>query len=57
VTQWYLNDDEGHLAWLAAHEDGFVLNTYAHIAAGYLGSWRPIASSAQHEFVKHDSTR
>jgi hypothetical protein len=36
VTEWYLNDDEGYLAWLAAHEDGFVLNTYAHVAAGYL---------------------
>ncbi len=36
MTQWFLNDDEGYLAWLAAHEDGFVLNTYAHVAAGYL---------------------
>ena len=36
MTQWYLNDDAGYLAWLAAHDDGFVLNTYAHIAAGYL---------------------
>jgi hypothetical protein len=36
VTEWFLNDDEGYLAWLAAHDDGFVLNTYAHVAAGYL---------------------
>jgi len=36
VTQWFLNDDAGYLAWLAAHDEGFVLNTYAHIAAGYL---------------------
>lgn len=36
MTQWFLNDDEGYVAWLAAHDDGFVLNTYAHIAAGYL---------------------
>jgi hypothetical protein len=36
VTQWFLNDDAGYLAWLAAHDDGFVLNTYAHVAAGYL---------------------
>jgi hypothetical protein len=36
VTQWFLNDDKGYLAWLAAHDDGFVLNTYAHVAAGYL---------------------
>lgn len=36
MTHWYLNDDEGFVAWLAAHDDGFVLNTYAHIAAGYL---------------------
>ena len=26
----------GYLAWLAAHEDGFVLHTYAHVAARYL---------------------
>ncbi len=36
MTQWFLNDDAGYLAWLAAHDDGFVLNTYAHVAAGYL---------------------
>lgn len=36
MTQWFLNDDQGYLAWLAAHDDGFVLNTYAHVAAGYL---------------------
>lgn len=36
MTRWFLNDDTGYLAWLAAHDDGFVLNTYAHVAAGYL---------------------
>lgn len=36
MTEWFLDDDAGYLAWLAAHEDGFVLNTYAHVAAGYL---------------------
>jgi Family of unknown function (DUF6308) len=36
VTEWFLDDDAGYLAWLAAHENGFVLNTYAHVAAGYL---------------------
>lgn len=36
MTESYLNDDAGYIAWLAAHDDGFVLNTYAHIAAGYL---------------------
>lgn len=36
MTHWFLNDDAGYLRWLAAHEDGFVLNTYAHVAAGYL---------------------
>lgn len=36
MTRWFLNDDAGYLAWLAAHDDGFVLNTYAHVAAGYL---------------------
>lgn len=36
MTAWFLDDDAGYLAWLAAHEDGFVLNTYAHVAAGYL---------------------
>jgi len=29
MTEWFLDDDAGYLAWLAAHEDGFVLNTYA----------------------------
>ena len=36
MTRWFLNDDAGYLGWLAAHGDGFVLNTYAHVAAGYL---------------------
>jgi len=36
MTQWFLNDDAGYLAWLAAHDEGYVLNTYAHLAAGYL---------------------
>lgn len=36
MTQWFLDDDEGYLGWLAAHDDGFVLNTYARIAAGDL---------------------
>ena len=36
MTQWFLNDDAGYVAWLAAHDDGYVLNTYAHLAAGYL---------------------
>ena len=35
MTQWFLNDDAGYVAWLAAHDEGFVLNTYAHIAAGF----------------------
>ena len=32
----FVNDDAGYLAWLEAHPDGFVLNTYAHVTAAYL---------------------
>lgn len=36
MTRWFLNDDAGYIAWLEAHNEGHVLNTYAHLAAGYL---------------------
>lgn len=36
MTEWFLQDDAGYLAWLASHDDGFVLNTWAHIVAGDL---------------------
>lgn len=36
MTDWFLKDDPGYLAWLVANPDGYVLNTWAHAAAGYL---------------------
>jgi hypothetical protein len=36
VTQWFVDDDPGYLAWLAAHPEGVVLNTWAHPAASDL---------------------
>ncbi len=35
MTDWFLRDDSD-LAWLVANPDGYVLNTSAHVAAGYL---------------------
>ncbi len=32
----FVKDDPGYLAWLAAHPDGFVLNTWAHVSSRYL---------------------
>ena len=32
----YFKDDQGYLTWLAAHPDGFVLNSYAHVTGAYL---------------------
>ncbi len=32
----FVDDDAGYLAWLAAHPDGYVLNTYPHVTASYL---------------------
>lgn len=32
----FVNDDAGYIAWLDAHPDGFVLNTYAHVTSTYL---------------------
>jgi hypothetical protein len=36
VMRRFVNDDAGYIAWLAAHPDGFVLNTYAHVTSAYL---------------------
>ena len=36
MTDWFLRDDSGYLAWLVANPDGYVLNTSAQVAAGYL---------------------
>ncbi len=36
MVAFFVDDDPGYLAWLVAHPDGFVLNTYAHLSAGYL---------------------
>ncbi len=36
MTEWFVDDDAGYLAWLARHPDGLVLNAWAHVDAGYL---------------------
>lgn len=36
TVEWFLRDDPGYLAWLAAIPYGFVLNTWPHVSAGYL---------------------
>jgi hypothetical protein len=36
VVRRFERDDEGYLAWLAAHPDGYVLNTYMHVTSDYL---------------------
>ena len=36
MTQWYIDDDAGYLAWLEAHPTGVVLNTWARPTASYL---------------------
>jgi hypothetical protein len=35
-VETFKDDDAGYLAWLAAHPDGFVLNTYRNPRSGYL---------------------
>lgn len=32
----FSRDDVGYIDWLAAHPDGYVLNTYAHVTSSYL---------------------
>lgn len=32
----FIHDDAGYLRWIAAHSDGFVLNTYRRPNASYL---------------------
>ena len=32
----FSKDDPGYVAWLAAHPDGYVLNTYAHVTSAYM---------------------
>jgi hypothetical protein len=34
--QHYVRDDVGYLAWLSAHPDGCVINTYARPSRAYL---------------------
>ncbi len=32
----FVNDDDGYLDWLAAHQDGFIVNAYVKPTADYL---------------------
>lgn len=32
----FVNDDEGYVAWLASHANGYVLNTFPHVTSSYL---------------------
>ncbi len=36
MARRFEKDDRGYLAWLAAHPDGYVLNTYMHVTSDYL---------------------
>jgi hypothetical protein len=36
MTEWFVDDDRGYLAWLEAHPTGVVLNTWARPAPSYL---------------------
>jgi Family of unknown function (DUF6308) len=36
IMHRFAKDDVGYIAWLAAHHNGFVLNTYAHVTSAYL---------------------
>lgn len=51
----FVNDDAGYLNWLAAHQDGFVVNAYARPTARYLKLHRATCHTINGKPTRGDS--